>query len=57
MTKDTKNILLDTTGTDNRAVGIAVNIICTAMAEAGATIESVGIGGIQTPVLAPQREP
>jgi phenylalanyl-tRNA synthetase beta chain len=52
VTIDTKNILLDTTGTDNRAVGIAVNIICTAMAEAGATIESVGIGGVQTPTLA-----
>jgi phenylalanyl-tRNA synthetase beta chain len=52
VTIDTKNILLDTTGTDKRAVGIAVNIICTAMAEAGATIESVGIGGVQTPTLA-----
>ena len=50
---DTKNILLDTTGTDKRAVGVAVNIICTAMAEAGATIESVEIGGVQTPTLAP----
>ncbi|MCX6683434.1 MAG: phenylalanine--tRNA ligase subunit beta [Methanoregula sp.] len=53
VTIDTKNILLDTTGTDTRAVGVAVNIICTAMAEAGATIESVGIGGVQTPTLAP----
>ena len=53
VTVDTKNILLDTTGTDKRAVGVAVNIICTAMAEAGATIESVEIGGIQTPTLAP----
>ena len=42
VTIDTKNILLDTTGTDKRAVGVAVNIICTAMAEAGAKIESVG---------------
>jgi phenylalanyl-tRNA synthetase beta chain len=53
VTLDTKNILLDTTGTDKRAVAVAVNIICTAMAEAGATIESVEIGGIQTPTLAP----
>ena len=53
VTIDTKNILLDTTGTDKRAVGVAVNIICTAMAEAGAKIESVGIGGLQTPTLAP----
>jgi phenylalanyl-tRNA synthetase beta chain len=53
VTIDTKNILLDTTGTDTRAVGVAVNIICTAMAEAGATIESVEIDGVQTPTLAP----
>jgi phenylalanyl-tRNA synthetase beta chain len=53
VTIDTKNILLDTTGTDKRAVNVAVNIICTAMAEAGATIESVEIGGVQTPTLAP----
>ena len=53
VTIDTKNILLDTTGTDQRAVSVAVNIICTAMAEAGATIGSVEIGGVQTPTLAP----
>jgi phenylalanyl-tRNA synthetase beta chain len=54
VTIDTKNILLDTTGTDKRAVGVAVNIICTAMAEAGAKIESVEIGGLQTPTLDPK---
>ena len=53
VTLDTKNILLDTTGTDKRAVGVAVNIICTAMAEAGAIIESVEIRGVQTPILTP----
>jgi len=53
VTVDTKNILLDTTGTDKRAVGVAVNIICSAMAEGGATIESVEIEGAQTPTLAP----
>jgi phenylalanyl-tRNA synthetase beta chain len=53
VTIDTRNILLDTTGTDVRAVGVAVNIICTAMAEAGARIESVEIGGVQTPTLTP----
>jgi phenylalanyl-tRNA synthetase beta chain len=53
VTIGTKNILLDTTGTDRRAVGVAVNIICTAMAEAGASIESIGIDGVQTPTLAP----
>jgi phenylalanyl-tRNA synthetase beta chain len=53
VTIDTKNILLDTTGTDKRAVSVAVNIICTAMYEAGAKIESVGIHGVQTPTLEP----
>jgi len=53
VTMHTKNILLDTTGTDKKAVSVAVNIICTAMAEAGAKIESVTINGIQTPTLAP----
>ena len=53
VTIDTRNILLDTTGTDKRAVSVAVNIICTAMAEAGAKIESVEISGVQTPTLAP----
>jgi phenylalanyl-tRNA synthetase beta chain len=53
VTMDTKNILLDTTGTDRRAVSVAVNIICTAMAEAGARIESVTINGTETPTLAP----
>ena len=42
VTIDTKNILLDTTGTDKRAVSVAVNII-----------ESVDIGGVQAPTLAP----
>ena len=52
VTISTKNILLDTTGTDQKAVNVAVNIICTAMAEAGATIESMEINGTHTPTLA-----
>ena len=53
VTMETQNILLDTTGTDRKAVSVAVNIICSAMAEAGAKIESVTIGGVETPTLAP----
>jgi len=53
VTTSTRNILLDTTGTDKKAVQVAVNIICTAMAEAGAAVESVVIEGVQTPLLAP----
>jgi phenylalanyl-tRNA synthetase beta chain len=53
VTTSTRNILLDTTGTDQKAVDAAVNIICTAMVEAKADIESVTIEGVETPSLAP----
>jgi len=53
VTAATKNILLDCTGTDRKAVITAVNIICTALAEAGATIESVTVEGDEMPTLAP----
>jgi phenylalanyl-tRNA synthetase beta chain len=53
VTTETKNILLDCTGTDRKAVMIAVNIICTALAEAGATIETVTVEGQEMPTLAP----
>jgi phenylalanyl-tRNA synthetase beta chain len=53
VTTETKNILLDTTGTDPKAVMTAVNIICTALAETGATIESVTVEGTEMPSLAP----
>jgi phenylalanyl-tRNA synthetase beta chain len=52
VTMKTRNLLLDTTGTDERAVRTAVNIICTAMAETGAAIESVQIGETSWPDLA-----
>jgi len=51
VTTETRNLLLDTTGTDERAVRTAVNIICTAMAETGAIIESVEIEGVRWPDL------
>ncbi|MDR3101919.1 MAG: phenylalanine--tRNA ligase subunit beta [Methanocalculaceae archaeon] len=53
ITEETKNILLDVTGTEPRAVMIAVNIICAAMVEMSATIESVDVDGTVTPTLAP----
>jgi len=53
VTAATKNILLDCTGTDRKAVMTATNIICTALAEAGATIESVTVAGEEMPTLAP----
>ncbi len=57
VTSATKNILLDCTGTDRKAVMTAVNIICTALAEAGgATIETVTVEGEEMPTLAPPAE-
>lgn len=53
VTTATKNILLDCTGTDKKAVMTATNIICTALAEAGATIETVTVDGEEMPTLAP----
>lgn len=51
VTTGTKDLLLDTTGTDQRAVMRAVYIICTAFAEAGGKIESVSIEGKACPDL------
>ncbi|MDK2973654.1 MAG: phenylalanyl-tRNA synthetase beta chain [Methanofollis sp.] len=53
VTTETRNILLDCTGTDDRAVQMAAKIICTALAGAGATIESVSIDGVACPDLSP----
>jgi len=53
VTTETKDLLLDTTGTDQRAVMRAVYIICTALAEAGGKIESVLIDGKACPDLSP----
>ncbi|OPX68299.1 MAG: Phenylalanine--tRNA ligase beta subunit [Methanoregulaceae archaeon PtaB.Bin056] len=53
VTADSRNLLLDTTGTDERAVMTAVNIICTALADAGGRIESVLVSGSHVPSLAP----
>lgn len=53
VTTGTRNILLDCTGTDERAVRMAANIICAALAETGATIESVEIEGTPYPDLSP----
>ncbi|WAC05596.1 MAG: phenylalanine--tRNA ligase subunit beta [Methanoregula sp.] len=53
VTTATRDILLDTTGTDRRAVIRAVSIICTALAEAGGSLESVVIDGQPCPDLSP----
>jgi phenylalanyl-tRNA synthetase beta chain len=53
VTSRTRNILLDTTGTDRRAVMTAVRILCTSLAETGAGVESVDIDGVPCPDLSP----
>jgi len=53
VTTQTTNLLLDCTGTDERAVRTAVTILCTAMAETGAHIENIDIEGVRWPDLSP----
>ncbi|MDI6702197.1 phenylalanine--tRNA ligase subunit beta [Methanothermobacter wolfeii] len=55
LTEKTERILVDVTGTDERAVQQTLNIICTSFAEAGGSIKSVTIkrpdGEFRTPDL------
>lgn len=53
VTEDTHNILLDVTGIEPRAVMVAVNILCTAFVEMGATVETVDVDGVVMPTLSP----
>ncbi len=56
--EDTKNIIVDVTGTDERAVNQALNIICSSFAEVGGQIKSMEVKysdkTIVTPDLTPQ---
>ena len=56
--EDTKNIIVDVTGTDERAVNQALNIICSSFAEVGGQIKSMEVRyadkTIKTPDLTPQ---
>ena len=56
--EDTKNIIVDVTGTDERAVNQALNIICCSFAEVGGQIKSMEVRytdkTITTPDLTPQ---
>ena len=56
--EDTKNIIVDVTGTDERAVNQALNIICSSFAEVGGQIKSMEVKyedkTILTPDLTPQ---
>ena len=56
--EDTGNIIVDVTGTDERAVNQALNIICSSFAEVGGQIKSMEVRyedkSILTPDLTPQ---
>ncbi len=56
--EDTHNIIVDVTGTDERAVNQALNIICSSFAEVGGQIKSMEVKyedkTITTPDLTPQ---
>ncbi|WP_298524404.1 phenylalanine--tRNA ligase subunit beta [uncultured Methanobrevibacter sp.] len=58
--EDTHNIIVDVTGTDERAVNQALNIICSSFAEVGGQIKSMEVRyvdkTIKTPDLTPQEQ-
>ena len=58
--EDTANIIVDVTGTDERAVNQALNIICSSFAEVGGQIKSMEVRyadkTIVTPDLTPQEQ-
>ncbi|MFX0041268.1 MAG: phenylalanine--tRNA ligase subunit beta [Candidatus Hodarchaeota archaeon] len=60
VTDDTKNLFLDLTGTDFKAVNLALNILSTTLSDMGAKIENVKVnyqGGkeVITPNLSPKK--
>jgi phenylalanyl-tRNA synthetase beta chain len=59
LTEDTVNVLIDVTGTDERAVNFALNIIATSFAEAGGSIKTMDIiyqdRTVETPDLTPKK--
>ena len=58
--EDTKNIIVDVTGTDEKAVNQALNIICSSFAEVGGQIKSMEVRyvdkTVKTPDLTPQEQ-
>lgn len=51
VTTKTKNLFIDVTGTDEKIVEQAMNIIATSLADSGADIYSVNVNGKTTPAL------
>jgi len=60
LTEDTKNVLIDVTGTDEKAVNYALNIIMTSFAEVGGNLKSLNIvyedRNVETPNLMPKKK-
>jgi phenylalanyl-tRNA synthetase beta chain len=58
VTDDTKNLFLDLTGTDFKAVNLALNILCTTLADMGAKLEAVRVNYLdKEEILTPNLEP
>ncbi|MDR2623109.1 MAG: phenylalanine--tRNA ligase subunit beta [Methanobrevibacter sp.] len=57
ITENTKNILVDVTGTDEKAVNQTLNIICSSFAESGGKIESLKIEYPNKTMTAPNLTP
>ncbi|MDD3574813.1 MAG: phenylalanine--tRNA ligase subunit beta [Methanospirillum sp.] len=53
VTESSKNLLLDVTGTDERAVMTALKVLCTSLITAGGRCESVTVNGVVMPDLSP----
>ena len=55
--EDTKNIIVDVTGTDERAVNQALNIICSSFAEVGGKIKSMEVEYSNKTIVSPDLTP
>lgn len=60
LTENTKNVLVDVTGTDEKAVNYALNIIMTSFAEVGGNLKSLNVvyddRKVKTPNLMPKKK-
>lgn len=54
VTENSRNLLLDVTGTDERAVMTALKVLCTTLITAGGRCESVTVNGVTMPDLSPE---
>ena len=54
LTENTKNLFIDVTGTDEKAVNIALNILVCNIAERSGKISTVKVSGKKTPELEPK---